>query len=151
MPSTIESSAEFEVMADLGSCWSFFRDLKNIGGCIPGCESVTPLDEKSAAMRVKFSIGYVSKTFELRVRFKEMVPESQVTFVGEGSDAEAVGTVSFRVGARPGSSILGYRIQIRPRSTLGRTAVAMMGNDLVKGQADEFASCVRTKIERATG
>lgn len=147
MPSTIESANEFEVKADLGRCWTFFTNLGNIGGCIPGCESVTPVDDRSAIFTVKFSVGYISKTFQLKARFKDVVPKSLVSFVGEGSDAEAVGTVGLRAGGSPGVTMLSTTLQIRPISALGRTAVALLGRDLVKRQAEAFASCVKSKLE----
>lgn len=147
MPSTIESANEFEVRAELDRCWTFFTDLGNIGPCIPGCESVAPVDDKSAVFTVKFSVGYISKTFQLKARFKEVVPESLVTFVGEGNDAEAVGTVALQKGASPGVTRLGTKLQIRPVSALGRTAVALLGKDLVKRQAEAFANCVKAKLE----
>lgn len=106
-----------------------------------------PVDDKSAVLKVKFSVGYVSKTFELRVRFKDMVPDSLVSFVGEGSDAQVVGTVSLKTGSRPGSTVLGYKIQIRPLSAIGRTAVTLLGRELVKSQTESFAGCVRAKLE----
>jgi uncharacterized protein len=147
MPSTIESANEFEVRAELGRCWAFFTNLGNIGGCIPGCESVTPVDDKSAVFTVKFSVGYISKTFQLKAKFKDVVPESQVSFVGEGNDAEAVGTVGLREGASPGTTALKTTLQIRPISAMGRTAVALLGRDLVKRQAEQFANCVKSKLE----
>jgi uncharacterized protein len=147
MPSVIESANEFEVRAELKRCWAFFTNLGNIGACIPGCESVDPIDDKSAIFTVKFSLGYISKTFQLKAKFKDVVPESLVSFVGEGSDAEAVGTVALREGGSHGVTLLSTRLQIRPISALGRTAVAMFGKDLVKKQADSFASCVAAKIE----
>jgi len=39
-----------------------------------------------------------------------------------------------------------YRIEIRPVSVTGKTAIAMIGKDLVKKQATEFALCVKSKL-----
>jgi carbon monoxide dehydrogenase subunit G len=147
MTSTIDSAAEFDVAADLSRCWAFFNSIVNIGGCIPGCESVSPAQDGSAALKVKFAVGYISKTFELRARFKEVVPGSTVSFEASGSDADVNGTVSLRAGGQPGVTTIGYKVQIRPVSALGRTAVTLLGKDLSKRQAEAFALCVKTKLE----
>ncbi len=147
MPSTIDSASEFQVNSDTKRCWDFLTSLQNIGSCIPGCESVTLVDEKTAIFRVKVSVGYVSRTFELKTRFMEIVPETHVSFSGEGNDVETVGTVDLRPGNQPGVTSVRYKLQIRPVSTIGRTAVAMFGSDLVRKQAESFAHCVRAKLE----
>lgn len=149
MPSTIDSTSEFQVNSDTKRCWDFLTSLQNIGSCIPGCESVTPIDEKSAVFRVKVSVGYVSRTFELKARFLQITPETHVSFRGEGKDAEIMGTVDIRPGNQPGITSVRYGLQVRPVSTVGRTAVAMLGGDLVRKQAESFANCVKTKLEAA--
>jgi carbon monoxide dehydrogenase subunit G len=149
MPSTIDSVSEFQVHADPKRCWDFLASLPNIGSCIPGCESVTPVDDKTAVFAVKVSVGYVSKTFELKARFVEIIPESHVSFSGEGKDAEIVGTVDMRPSNQPGIISVRYSLQIRPVSTVGRTAVALFGGDLARKQAELFANCVKAKLETA--
>jgi carbon monoxide dehydrogenase subunit G len=149
MPSTVDSASEFQVTADAKRCWDFLTSLQNIGACIPGCESVTPIDERTAIFRVKVSIGYISRTFELKVKFVEAVRDSHLSFSGGGSDAEIVGTVDMRPGNQPGVTSVRYRLQVRPVSTVGRAAVAMFGGDLVRDQAESFAHCVTAKLEAA--
>ena len=147
MPSAIDSTSEFQARSDAKRCWAFFTDLENIGRCIPGCESVTLLPDGAALLQVKLSVGYITRSFELKARFKEKVPESKVSFVGEGSDADVSGTVEMRAGESPGYTVVTTSIRIRPLSVLGRTAVSMFGADLVKKQADAFATCARSKLE----
>ncbi len=147
MPSTIDSSSQFQVNSDIELCWDFLTSLQNIGSCIPGCESVTTLDEKTAIFRVKVSVGYVSRTFELKARFIQIVPRTHISFGGEGKDAEIVGTLDLSPGNQPGITSVQYSLQIRPVSTVGRTAVAMLGSDLVRKQAESFAHCVMAKLE----
>jgi carbon monoxide dehydrogenase subunit G len=149
MPSTISSASEFRVNSDPERCWEFFTSLQNIGSCIPGCESVTLLDENTALFKVKVSVGYISKTFELKARLKDMVPGSKASFVGEGRDAAVEGTIAIRSEGQSGGTNLGYSLQIRPLSPMGRAAMGMFGGDLVKKQAESFASCVKAKLERA--
>jgi len=149
MPSAIDSASEFQVNADPKRCWDFLASLQNIGSCIPGCESITPNDDKTAVFTVKVSVGYVSRTFELKARFVELVPYSHMSFSGEGRDAEIMGTVDLRPGNQPGVTSVKYSLQIRPVSTVGRTAIAFLGRDLVRKQAESFANCAKAKLETA--
>jgi carbon monoxide dehydrogenase subunit G len=149
MPSTIDSTSEFQVNSEAKRCWDFLASLQNIGSCIPGCESVTPIDDKTAVFTVKVSVGYVSRTFELKARFVEIIPDSHMSFIGEGRDAEIMGTLDLRPGNQPGITSVRYSLQIRPVSTVGRTAVALLGRDLVRKQAESFANCVKAKLETA--
>lgn len=110
---------------------------------------MTPLDDGTAVFRVKVSVGYISKTFELKARLKDMVPGSRASFVGEGKDASVEGTIAIRPEGQPGGTTLGYSLQIRPLSAMGRAAMGMFGGDLVKKQAEAFATCVKAKLERA--
>ncbi len=148
MPSTVDSASEFRVAADAKRCWDFFTDLQNVGSCIPGCESVTLGADKSAVLRVKVSVGYISRTFELKARFTQAVPDSHVSFSGTGGDFEIFGTLDLRPDAQQGTVSVRYSLQVRAVSALGRTAMAMFGKDLVKKQADSFAECVERKLGR---
>ena len=147
MPSTVEASEEFAVSAPLERVWAFFTDLSNVGSCIPGCEGVNVIDRDTASFKVRVKVGYISRSFEIKARFKEVVEPTHVTFFGEGSDAEISGNLDFA--QTSGAVAIRYRIEIRPVSVMGKTSIAMIGKDLVKKQASEFASCVKSKLEQA--
>ncbi|MDA4131406.1 MAG: SRPBCC domain-containing protein [Thaumarchaeota archaeon] len=145
MPS-VQASEEFQIDAPREKCWTFFSDLANVGKCIPGCESVVPIDRTTALFKIKLKVGYLSKTFELKAKVSERVEPSRIAFVAEGTDAEITGNLEIseietrKTGAK-------YAIEIRPVSITGKTAVTMIGKDLVKKQASEFATCVKSKLE----
>lgn len=131
---------------DLEKCFAFFTDLANIGSCIPGCEQITPIDVKTASFKVKVKVGYISKTFELKAKLKDIRPSEHLSFTAEGSDAEITGLVDLSSG-QDGNVGIRYNIEIRATSVTGKTALAMVGKDLVKKQAEEFAYCVKRKLE----
>ena len=147
MPAAIESSEEFVVNAPLERCWVFFCNLSNIGGCIPGCESVTLIDDKSASFKVKLKVGYLSRSFDLTAKITKAVPMSEISFGGEGSDAEISGSLSFSPTAQSSSTSVKYLVEIRPVSVAGKTAAAMIGKDVARKQASEFAACVKAKLD----
>jgi len=145
---TVQASEEFEVNAPPGKCWEFFSNLSNVGNCIPGCESVQPIDESSAIFKVKLKVGYLSKSFELKARMIEKIEGTRMKFNGEGQDAEVTGSVD--LGSFLDKTKIRYNVEIRPISVMGKTAVTMLGKDLVKKQASEFAACVKSRLESAT-
>ena len=145
MPS-VSASEEFEIQNSLDECWRLVSNLLSVGACIPGCESITPIDLTSADFRVKLRVGYISKTLELRARIKESNAPSHFSFVASGSDAEIMGAIDL-ISNSPKTTKLSYHIEITPISVTGKTAMAMMGKELVKKQASEFASCVKSKLE----
>jgi carbon monoxide dehydrogenase subunit G len=143
---SISASEEFQIDVSRDRCRAFFSDLANVGKCIPGCEAVTPINDTSATFKIKLKVGYLSKTFELRAKVLESVAPSRIAFTAEGADAEITGDLQISEIASDKSAVK-YTIEIRPVSITGRTAVTMMGKDLVKQQASEFASCVKNKLE----
>jgi carbon monoxide dehydrogenase subunit G len=145
LPQSVEASQEIQLHTELGKCFSFFTDLVNIGACIPGCEQVLPHNPSSATFKVRIKVGYISKSLELRARFTDIRPMEHVSFTAEGSDAEITGRVDFA--AKESGVTVRYAIEIRPLSVTGRTAISMVGKDLVAKQASEFATCIRQKLE----
>ncbi len=145
MPAVVRASERFLVRTTQENCWAFFSNLENIGACIPGCEEVSRIDGATAIFRVKLKVGYLSKMLELRAKIKESVAPTHLSFTAEGSDAEITGSLDLKA---EGSDIAAtYSIEIVPVSVTGKTAVAMMGKDLVRKQASEFATCVKAKLE----
>jgi carbon monoxide dehydrogenase subunit G len=145
MPS-ISASEEFLVQATIDQCWNIVSDLSSVGSCIPGCESVTSVDSKTANFKVKLRIGYISKTLELKARIEEERAPNHFSFVAEGTDAEISGAID--LSSLNEQTKLMYKIDINPISVTGKTAMAMIGKDLVKRQAEEFASCVKSRLEK---
>lgn len=145
MPS-VEAIEKFEIAANQEKCWSFLSNLQNIGSCIPGCESVSMTGETSAEFKVKVRVGYLSKTFLLRAKLVELVPPRHLTFNAEGQDAEISGNLDLN-GSQEKLTTLNYKIEIKPVSLTGKTAISMLGRDIVRKQASEFASCVKSKLE----
>lgn len=147
MPTSFQASEEITVQSNPSKCFQFFTDLSNIGSCIPGCELVTPIDFRSAIFKVRVKVGYISKAFELKARLLDLRPGEHLSFIGEGSDAEIKGIVDLNPKEQDASTLVKYSIEIRPISVTGKTAISMIGRELVKKQASEFATCVKKKLE----
>jgi len=106
---------------------------------------VQNIDGSSAIFKVKLKVGYLSKTFELKARVIEKIEGTRMKFTGEGRDAEVTGSVDLSVYSN--KTKIRYGVEIKPISVTGKTAVTMLGKDLVKKQASEFAACVKSRLE----
>lgn len=119
-----------------------------MGSCIPGCESVQLLDSLSAIFKIKFKIGYLSKTFELRAKILEKTYPFRLKFAGSGQDAEIEGNIELQAKEEKAGTLIRYSIEIVPISATGKTALTLVGKDIVRKQTTEFASCVKAKLEQ---
>jgi len=142
---TVEASSDIRIPVAQPRCWEFFSDLANICRCIPGYESFEALGPNGGRLKVKVTVGFISKAFELKVRLSEIKEPSSISFAGEGSDAEVLGEVRLS-GDGSGGTVVTYTVQIEPVSAMGRTAVGMFGQEFVNRQAEEFAKCVKQKL-----
>ncbi len=119
-----------------------------MGRCIPECEDVRPIDDTSAIFKIKFKVGYLSKTFELKAKLMEKDFPSHIKFTGTGQDAEITGSIDLDSPApEEAKTRISYGIEIVAISVTGKTALAMLGRETVKKQTSEFAVCVKAKLE----
>jgi carbon monoxide dehydrogenase subunit G len=146
--SAVQALENFEFVATPTEVWRVVSDLRVIGGCIPGCEGVTLLPNGEAEVHVKIKVGYIGKTFRMRVRTTEAAPLRALTFLGHGEDGELTGEL--RLEPTKGKTRVACRLSLRPTSTLGRTATALMGKAFMRHQAQQFAKCL-AQVIRATG
>ena len=144
--SKVESSERFTVVRPLEKVWPFFKDLVNIGRCIPGCEEVVSTGQDTAKFRVKIKLGYISRTVNMNVTMSATKPDEELTFKGVSEDARITGRLTFERSQDTTTTTVGYALSIEAASALARTGMAFMGKDFVKSQTQLFADCVRSKV-----
>jgi carbon monoxide dehydrogenase subunit G len=125
LPETLEATSDFTIAANQSECWKFFSDFANIFGCIPGFESLEVYDSKNARLKVRASVGFVSKVFDLKVKLTALSELSTISFTGEGNDAEVAGEVRLFSDGGNGT-VVNYTLRIKPLSAVGKTAVGML-------------------------
>ncbi len=57
----------FVVAKPPDAVWSFFDDPKRLALCVPGVESVEPLEDGRSKIRMTQKVGYLSATFDLKM------------------------------------------------------------------------------------
>jgi carbon monoxide dehydrogenase subunit G len=75
----------FTVDHPLEEAWSFFEDATRLARCVPGVDSVEPLDaEGKSKLKMTQKVGYLSATFNLRWRVSEFEPMRHLEIVSIG-------------------------------------------------------------------
>jgi carbon monoxide dehydrogenase subunit G len=140
------ATEQFDLESPIEKSWEFLSSLVNVGHCIPGCEEVRLIDDKTARFKIKFKVGYLSKTFDLKARIIEETQLTFMKFTGSGQDAEISGRLE--LGSKEIGTTVKYTIEIMPISATGKTALTLLGKETVRKQTTEFASCVKAALDK---
>ena len=142
---------KFLVKAPVQKVWDFLMNPAELCACIPGCEKVEPIDERSYASVVKVKVGPLSATFEFNTEITEMSPPFHLKSVGSGADIRKLGNfrqetvVDFRE-ISPGETEIYYRSEVQ---VVGK--LATFGEKVMRAKAkqlgQEFVNAVRTRVE----
>ncbi len=139
-----QDSVAFEVKAPPEQVWAFLSDMRKIGGCVPGVESVEILDETHARWNLKVKIGPLSQTFVVITETLEQVPLSRGRFRGTAENMEIEGTVE--LSPQGNTTRVQYTMSVHAKGPLARIMDNFMKSRL-KGQTEEFAANVRKALE----
>lgn len=75
----------FTVDYPIERAWPFFEDARRLALCVPGVESVEPLDEAGRSrLRMTQKVGYLSATFNLRWHISSVEPQRLIEVVSIG-------------------------------------------------------------------
>src|SRR5947209_9367155 len=91
-----EGTATFEVRAPIERVWAFVSDMRKIGRCVPGVQSVEILDETRARWNLKVKIGPLSQDIEVLTETLEQVPLKHGKFRGQAENMDITGTIDLR-------------------------------------------------------
>ena len=73
------ATSEFSLALSRDKLWDLLNDLKSLGKCIPGCESVDVVGPDDSKWKLKLSVGIVSRRIVANAHIAERVqPESLV-------------------------------------------------------------------------
>jgi len=141
---------KFYVKYPIKKLWDFLLDPKNVGHCIPGCESVEPVSETEYNSVIKAKVGFIAVRFKIKTFIEEIVPYSLIRTAGEGNEFTKLGrfkqktTIKFNELSEEETEVI-YQTDV---SVVGR--LATFGNRIMKAKAKalgkEFADAVKKKI-----
>lgn len=141
---------EFEVAASATRLWDFFWDLESLGACLPGCEGVQRVDERTLTGILVARVGPVQARFQGKAIIMENEPPSRVVLKIEGVDSRTASRIraTIEMWLSPRSEYLtraGYHADIAIIGKLGQ-----FGEGIIKETAgvllEQFASNIRARL-----
>src|SRR3989442_2758892 len=87
-PDMPEGTATFEVRAPIERVWAFVSDMRKIGRCVPGVQSVEILDETRARWNLKVKIVPLSQDIEVLTETRDQAPLNHGTYRGQAKDKD---------------------------------------------------------------
>jgi carbon monoxide dehydrogenase subunit G len=143
----------FTVQAPPEAVWDFLLDPRRLAPCIPGCEGLEVLDERTYRVRLTVKVGFLATTQDVRMTLVEAEAPRRLVAEGRGEDARLGSQVDVRTtleltAAESGATTVGYRSDVKVLGRLGGVGDAVMK---VKARelAGLFAGRVRAAIEGA--
>ena len=139
-----EGTATFEVHAPIDRVWAFVSDMRQIGACVPGVQSVEILDETRARWNLRVKIGPLSQDIEVLTETLEQVPLQHGKFRGQAENMDITGTIDLTPDGK--STKVTYTMAVQAKGPLARIMDNFMRTRL-KAQTEEFAMNVKKSIE----
>jgi len=128
---------KFTVRAPIEKVWDFLMDPDASGPCVPGCEKVEVVDDKTYKVRVKVKIAFVSFTFNMNVATGEENEMASSVKAKNSLDVKSVSEMETEISYRSDVSLFGK--------------LGTVGQSVVKGKAKqlgrEFANAVKSRLE----
>jgi uncharacterized protein len=141
----------FDVAAAPEAVWAFLLDPGRLATCIPGCERLEVVDERTYRLRVTVKVGFLGTTQDVRMTVVEAEPPRRLVAEGRGEDTRLGSQVDIRntlelAPAGSGVTTVRYRSEVKVLGRLGGVGDAVMK---VKARelAGVFAERVRAAIE----
>lgn len=141
----------FTVSAAPATVWAFLLDPKRLAPCIPGCDDLEIVDERSYRLRLTVKVGFLSTRQDVRMEIVEADPPRRLVSEGRGEDSRLGSRVEVRTAleltpAGDGTAVA-YASDVTVLGRLGSIGDAVMR---VKAQelAGIFAQRVKAALER---
>ena len=145
LPATMpEGTVSFEVAAPIDRVWTFLSDMRRVGGCVPGVQSVEVLDPHRARWNLKVKIGPLSQEFVVLTETLEQVPLQHGRFRGESENMDMMGTID--LAPLGDATKVTYTMAVQAKGPLARIMDNFMRSKL-KSQTEEFAANVKKALE----
>lgn len=139
----------FTVPAPPETVWAFLLDPARLAPCLPGCEGIEVLDDRTFRATLTVRVGFLSTTQDLRVTLTELDPPRRLTSVARGEDRRLASRVEVTstVDLAPdgGGTAVRYRSDVRVLGRLGSVGDAVL-RARARQLAETFAANVRAAL-----
>jgi uncharacterized protein len=143
----------FDVAAPPDIVWAFLLDPHRLAPCIPGCDRLEVVDDRTYRVRLTVKVGFLVTTQDVRMTVVEAQAPCRLVAAGRGEDTRLGSQVDVRTTlelapAAAGATTVSYRSEVKVLGRLGGVGDAVMR---VKARelAGLFAERVRAAIQGA--
>jgi carbon monoxide dehydrogenase subunit G len=139
------------VKSTVRKVWNSLLDPEIVGHCIPGCETVEPINDKEYNSIIKAKVGFITARFKVRTVIEEIVPYRLIRTAGEGNELRKLGhfrqkTIINFTELSENETEVSYSSDV---SIVGK--LATFGDRILRAKArelgKEFVDAVKRKIE----
>ena len=85
---------KFTLKADIQDTWDSLIKPETLAACIPGCEKMEAIDDKTFNTIVVAKVGFISVRFQFTTTLTEIEPPKHLKAVGKGQDLRKQGSFS---------------------------------------------------------
>jgi uncharacterized protein len=136
---------ELRLDAPRDRVWALINDPHALGGCVPGLEELTVVDDRHYRSVVRMSIGPISARFHLSTEIESLEPPVRAVLATEGQDRGIAGRVkqrqTFELKEDGDQTVVAIHTEV---SISGRFAT--FGQRVIASQADSFADEVAANV-----
>jgi carbon monoxide dehydrogenase subunit G len=141
---------KFTIRAPIEKIWDLLLKPEVLASCIPGCQKMEIIDDKTYFSIVKQKVGPISITFEFTTNLTELNPPVHLKTIGKGSAMSHLGNFSQQTEidlkeSMEGQVELSYKSSI---SVVGK--LATFGERIMRAKAkevgDEFTRALQEKL-----
>jgi carbon monoxide dehydrogenase subunit G len=131
--------------------WDFIMDVENLASCIPGCEEIEKVDEKTFRSRITNRVAFLSVKFNSTTTITEIAPPESLNAVTRGKDNIVHTSVNMKSGLEleapsEDETRLSYWSDV---NIVGK--LATFGESTIRGKAkkvlNEFEEKIKAKVE----
>ena len=83
---------KFTIKTQIQKAWDNLLDPETLASCIPGCEKLEAIDEKTFDCIVKQKVGPITVRLKFLTTLTEIDPPTHLKAVGKGADMSKAGT-----------------------------------------------------------
>jgi len=142
---------KFTLKAPIQETWDNLLNPETLASCIPGCEKMEAVDEKTYDCMVKQKVGPISVRFKFTTTLTEINPPTHLAAIGTGADVGKAGTFNQKTAVdlkevSAGEVEVSYRSDV---TIVGR--LATFGDRIMRAKAkdieQQFTQALREKLK----
>ncbi len=143
----MDISATYVFDAPAEQVWNTLMDPAALAGCIPGCQSLTPVGPDEYEAVVNVGIGPVRGNFTAKVAISDTNPHQSYRLSLSGSSSIGFGSGESLVtlSEQDGKTTVRVDSQAQAGGTVARVGQRMM-ESVARTQLDHLFSCLREKV-----